>query len=119
MRLAVDVDWACSTGGDGFWTDRSSVTRITRLELAFVSNDGRFGELRAHLDPSSWNAEQLGYVYTDRTWIATFRLLLESLGFSGAQASRVNYSEQGMQGDDYVSMDVSEPFLEAWKARLP
>ncbi len=119
MRLAVDVDWACSTGGDGFWTRHVGVTRITRLELAYVANDGRFGELRAHLDPASWDSERLDVVYTDRTWLAAFRLLLETLGFSSAEAARVNYSEAGMQGDDYVSMDVTEPFLEAWKARLP
>ena len=32
----------------------------------------------------------------------------------GLPGNDVDYSEQGMQGDDYVSCDVGEEFLKAW-----
>jgi hypothetical protein len=34
-----------------------------------------------------------------------------SLGFTSAEAEDVGYSEQGMQGRDYVSLDVGEEFI--------
>jgi hypothetical protein len=30
----------------------------------------------------------------------------------------VTYSEQGMQGDDYVSLDVGKDFLDSWSAKF-
>jgi hypothetical protein len=30
----------------------------------------------------------------------------------------VGYSEQGMQGDDYVSLDVGESFIASWEAKF-
>jgi hypothetical protein len=32
--------------------------------------------------------------------------------------SDVSYSEQGMQGDDYVSCDIGKPFLDSWTAKF-
>jgi hypothetical protein len=39
------------------------------------------------------------------------RLMLDALGFD---ASDVGYSEQGMQGDTYVSCDVGECFINSF-----
>jgi hypothetical protein len=50
-------------------------------------------------------------IYTDPRWIGEFRALMRSLGFTSQACEDINYSEQGMQGDNYVSMDVGPPFL--------
>lgn len=44
-----------------------------------------------------------------------FRSGLIALGFTEEAANDVDYSEQGMQGDDYVSMDACVKFYNEWK----
>jgi hypothetical protein len=39
------------------------------------------------------------------------RAYLQTIGFSEAEANDVSYSEQGMQGDEYVSCDVGAVFI--------
>lgn len=101
------------------WSRRVTPVRITRLELAYVANDGRFGELRAHFDPATWDTGDDNLIYTDRTWMSAFQVLLEGLNFPREVTWGVNYSEAGMQGNDYVSMDVGVVFLNTWKERHP
>lgn len=114
---SVPVQWAISTGGDGYWTRVVGVTQVIALELAYLdeSRPGKlFGELRACFNRGSWDTWRFGLVYTDGLWIEAFRLLLESLGFSREAAQAVDYSEAGMQGDDFVSLDAKHAFLEEW-----
>lgn len=72
------------------------------------------GELRAYFDPTAWNTKKYGLIYTDPLWIREFMQQLKKLGFSEAARAEVCYSEKGMQGDDYVSMDVGEAFVAEW-----
>ena len=52
-----------------------------------------------------------GLIYTDKDFIAELRMFLAQHGLPGDD---VDYSEQGMQGDDYVSLDAGEEFVRAW-----
>jgi hypothetical protein len=58
--------------------------------------------------------EKSGLIYTDALWMNEFRQQLVKLGFSKKAAKDVSYSEQGMQSDYFVSMDVGEEFLKEW-----
>jgi hypothetical protein len=50
-------------------------------------------------------------IYTDSLFLASLKRILAEQGFD---ASDVTYSEQGMQGTDYVSLDVGPKFLTSW-----
>ena len=104
-----------ATCGDGFWSGEQRQVRIKRLEigyLVYTPADRRtyFGELRAYFNKSDWNVDKHGLIYTDRAWLEDFRSLLQNIGFSEAAAKDVDYSEQGMQGDFYVSLDIGGKF---------
>jgi hypothetical protein len=43
--------------------------------------------------------------------MAELRVYLQTVGFTEAEAKDVSYSEQGMQGDSYVSCDVGAVFI--------
>ena len=101
----------CNTDGRGYWSTVIKPVAITRLELDQIE-EGQFGELRAYFDESKWSIRNDGYIYTDRTWLDEFRNLLYTKGFSADACNDVAYSEQGMQGTDYVSMDVGSLFIE-------
>jgi hypothetical protein len=91
-----------------------AAVRVTRLELAYTSDDREFGELRAHFDRATWDTERDGLIYTDRSFEAVVRELTSSLLDAQLPAASLHYSEAGMQGDGFVSFDVRGDLIKAW-----
>jgi len=106
-------DRSIKTGGDGLWSSSVKSVKTTELELdATKDADGKmWGELQIEFDTSSWNINEDGLIYTDKTFMNELRAELNFLGLIGDD---VTYSEQGMQGNDYVSCDVGTEFIEQW-----
>ena len=106
----MDVDVTLHTDGKGLWSNHATAVKVTKLALAYVSEDGKHGELRVYFDTKDWDTTQHGLIYTDRMFLKELRNYLDSLGISRDCV----YSEQGMQGDDYVSLDCGEEFIESF-----
>jgi len=96
------------TAGDGYWSTVSKTVEITKLVLAYTNDELDFGELRVYFNTKTWDVNKDGLIYTDSLFEEELCALLTDLGFD---ASDVGYSEQGMQGDNYVSLDVGECFI--------
>lgn len=111
MEFNKQVNWQTHTGGGGLWSDTSKAVQVLRVELAYCNDECDFGELRAYFNTSTWDCNEDGLIYTDEIWINEFRALMRSLGFTRAAVNAITYSEQGMQGDNYVSMDVDTDFM--------
>jgi hypothetical protein len=112
MEFNKKVNWQTHTAGDGYWSTTEKTVQVLRVELAYVDDDQEsFGELRAHFNTAHWNCDDDGLIYTDSRWIQEFRALMKTLGFSPIAVDDISYSEQGMQGDGFVSMDVGADFL--------
>jgi hypothetical protein len=94
----------------------SGCVKIDRVRLAYLDDELDFGELRAYFDPAEWDTNTDGLIYTDPTWIESFRNCMATLGFSEAALQDIDYSEQGMQGSNYVSMDVGGDFVRECEA---
>jgi hypothetical protein len=109
----MQARFAILTGGNGLWSQAKRLIPVTRLELSYVSDEGDFGELRVYFDVRNWNVDKLGLIYTDRAFMTSLQRRLDKMGLAGAD---VGYSEQGMQGTDYVSCDVGEQFIASWQA---
>jgi hypothetical protein len=77
--------------------------------------DRIFGELRVYFDIDTWDVDKLGLIYTDRQFEKELREFLNQQGLPGKD---VSYSEQGMQGDDYVSLDAGTEFYRAWMKKF-
>lgn len=104
------VNFRTRTHGTGLWSSvRTSVT-INRVVLAYESDDGKFGELRAYFKPPEWDSDD-GLIYTDDGWLESFKHCMQTLGFSDAAVNDIAYSEAGMQGETFVSLDVFESFM--------
>lgn len=99
------------TNGRGYWSNTAKAVDVTALDLQYISEDKDFGELCVHFTADSWDVNTLGLIYTDKQFKAELREYLVSLGFTQAEADDVDYSEQGMQGDTYVSCDVGADFI--------
>ena len=103
------------TAGDGHWSKRVADVPITKFEIAYLDEsnllDSTFGELRVHFDVTAWRHWEDGLIYTDNLFLSELRNRLFDAGFTWAAVNDVGYSEQGMQGDYYVSMDIGEKFI--------
>jgi hypothetical protein len=112
MDFDRKVSFITRTDGRGYWSTvaRKSI-RINRVAIASVSDDGEYGELRAYFDESEWNVESDGLIYSDQAWMKSFRSCMATLGFSVQALAAISYTEQGMQGTEYVSLDVGRDFL--------
>jgi hypothetical protein len=124
-RQKMKVHIEANTNGKGLWSEEARVVIINRLEIGYSSltyypEDPFDGELRAYFDPfgftrGSWNVPGFGLIYTDKLWLREFKKGLRAAGFSIKATQNVDYSEQGMQSDNYVSLDIGRVFYASWK----
>jgi hypothetical protein len=105
------VSATLSTDGCGYWSEVAKDVKVIGFNLAYINEDFDFGELRVYFDTKSWDVNTDGLIYTDRKFERDIRALLTQLGLDGKD---VDYSEQGMQGNNYVSFDVGEKFIQSY-----
>jgi hypothetical protein len=104
-----DFQVTLNTDGSGLWSDIAREVSITGLHLRQHSTN--FGELRVYFDTMDWDIDNLGLIYTDKLFL---KELKAALAEAGLKADNIDYSEQGMQGRDFVSLDVGSGFIESW-----
>lgn len=112
MNFDRKVNFRTRTSGNGYWSSKRKSVTINRVAIAYVDDEGTFGELRAYFNPAEWDVDNDGLMYSDMGWKHSFLTCMEkTFGFSPDAILDISYSEQGMQGMDYVSMDVGPQFI--------
>lgn len=104
------------TDGTGYWSSKAKPVQVTELALGYTNDDRTFGELRVYFNTDSWRPDRDGLIYTDMLFKD---MLIEFLYQQGLDGSDVSYSEQGMQGDNFVSCDIGEDFITSWFEKYP
>lgn len=99
-----------NTDGSGYWSREAKAVKCERIAISYCNEDMDFGELRVYFDTDTWNVNSDGLIYTDKQFIEELK---EALEYSALNASDVSYSEQGMQGNNYVSLDVGKEFIDS------
>lgn len=94
------------TSGHGYWSRRAKTVRINKMLCH--AYDEQSGELLVYFDRRTWQVELHGLIYSDPLFIQELSEYLTSLGYD---TSDIGYSEQGMQGRDYVSLDCGAKFM--------
>jgi len=102
-----------NTNGRGYWSRAVKAVRIVDMRLGYVSDEKDFGELCVYFNTQDWDVNTDGLIYTDKQFKQELNAFLVAQGLCA-----VEYSEQGMQGDNYVSLDVEADFLQAWEAKF-
>lgn len=99
------------TNGRGYWSNKATAVEIEKLDLQYCTAERDFGELCVYFNTDYWDTATDGLIYTDKLFMQELYAYLVTLGFTAAEAADVSYSEQGMQGDAYVSCDVGAKFI--------
>lgn len=111
-----------NTDGKGLWSRQAKSVVVTGLDCVITKmedEDKLFGELMVRFDTASWDTDKDGLIYTDDQFLKELHSFLKSQGFTVEAADDVSYSEQGMQGDEYVSLDAGSDFCQEWLAKFP
>jgi len=102
-----------NTAGNGYWSRTAKAVEIVNMQLGYVAEDKDFGELCVYFNTATWDVSKDGLIYTDSAFLDELNAFLEEQGLCA-----VSYSEQGMQGEDYVSLDVEGDFITAWERKF-
>ena len=100
--LIQDYQDTIPTSGMGLWSSAVKDVQVTGYSIPYVGQEYR-GELRVYFATKTWNVETDGLIYTDPAFLEHIRVAFGT--------NDIDYSEQGMQGDDFVSFDVGDEFL--------
>ncbi len=115
-----------STNGRGLWSDVCKKVVHARANLSlwdtevgeFYFNKLKHAELRVYFTKKYWDVDKHGLIYTDPNWIKQARQCFVNMGFSKNSVKSIDYTENGMQGNDYVSLDVESSFIKQIKSKL-
>lgn len=110
----INVNAVLQTSGDGYWSEVAKCVTVTGIAVNYICEDESFGELCVYFN-DSWDVDNDGLIYTDERFMGELQDMLTQMGLDG---SDVDYSEQGMQGDDYVSCDVGAAFIASYKKQF-
>jgi hypothetical protein len=102
-----------NTVGDGYWSNVAKAVEVVDMRLGYVSDEKDFGELCVYFNTADWDVNKHGLIYTDSEFLHELNAFLVEQGLCA-----VSYSEQGMQGDNYVSLDVEDEFIALWEAKF-
>lgn len=118
IDIRLDRPIYATTDGNGYWTYTKQRIRVDHIEVRQKWYGERAGtdpaylacEVRAYFTPQDWRVMRDGLIYTDPRWIREFRKEFYKLpGFrhivKRTGPNMLDYTEQGMQGTNYVSMD--------------
>ena len=98
-----------TTNGVGFWSSESNkeVQGCMYFNLLESHLNGEVfgGRAEFRFSKEDWDVDKYGLIYTDEGFLDSIHNKLREVGFKKYQ--EINYSEQGMQGDDYVDFDAS------------
>lgn len=102
-----------NTDGRGYWSNKVKAVEIVDMRLGYVAEDRDYGELRVYFNTDTWDVETDGLIYTDRQ----FKIDLQKFITEQGLTVDLCYSEQGMQGNNYVSFDIGRDFITSWDAK--
>jgi hypothetical protein len=103
------------TDGKGLWSNAVRTVELSKLEIGYINEEMSYGELRVFFTKKTWDPSKHGLIYTDDTFERELQTALTAAGLAGKD---VSYSEQGMQGENYVSLDIGKAFLKSWAAKV-
>lgn len=110
-----------NTSGRGLWSGAKKPVRILNIKFGYVEDpEGenatpQYAELVVIFDTKTWNTNKDGLIYTDPKFLKELQSFLRKHGLPGAD---VDYTEQGMQGRNYVSCGVTGKFIKSWMKKF-
>lgn len=109
---SIKVDFVVHTAGKGYWTRAKKEVRVKKIKWYTQENqyaiNGSEIFLEVYPDKRTWTNRRDGLIYTDTLFLKELReQLIKMEKFEELPVlpwEKVDYTEQGMQGKDYVNL---------------
>jgi hypothetical protein len=98
--ITMDCDFKAQTSGDGYWSRSIKPVRVTKIVY-----EEEFDSVNVYFDTATWNIDLDGLIYTD-TRFQTEIIAFLYRNWPGINWGSLEYTEQGLQGGNYVSMEL-------------
>ena len=103
----------CNTDGTGYWSDKTRAVPVSKVVLSIHRAEVDLYRHRptllisvdAYFTKKSWDIDKHGLIYTDRQWLYDFKRRMKAIN-PLLFGSGIDYTEQGMQGENYVSLEM-------------
>lgn len=106
---ALTLNHTITVNADGLWSKTVAQVQLTAVtieaftELPLNEFLDSYMSCTVMFDKSTWGTSVSGYIYTDSCIKQVQDILAAELGISGL---KLEWSECGMQGDDYMHFDM-------------
>lgn len=121
LEGSVQTNFTCHTDGRGFWSNIAKEVKIIKIkwypsrypEDYDEKKEGKPYEpeflVRVYFDPRAWDIKKYGLIYTDEMFRKTLEERVVKLAGNNVLPKNmpwkeIDYTEQGMQGEDHVHM---------------
>lgn len=88
--------------GKGLWGVADDEIEYTISKVSFPYMDDEYSFVSMNVYLKDYNSKKAGLIYTDKTFLKNLKDILKRGGIT----PKIDYSEQGLQGKDYVNFDV-------------
>lgn len=88
---------------------KKAVVEITSLTIVDCDMDKDFGELRVEFDTAQCNV--------NKEWLRDFMRGLVNEGFDAKAANDMDFPEEVIQGDNFVSLEIGNLFIVGWEQK--
>lgn len=94
------------TSGDGKWSSKQKDVEILGIyfEQYCLFEDDTLNEIQVIFDTDTWDNKEDGLIYTDTGFLQGVKERLQEM-FPGNDWDNLEYTEQGMQGENWVSFE--------------
>ena len=122
-RGITSCDISASTNGRGLWSSEKKIVNIHKMRFKpYIYLRDDCDEASLYVDAffyaKNWNTRKDGLIYTDNRWMREFRNGFYAMFPELKEVdARIDYTEQGMQGGNYVSMQIYVPASRMGKFR--
>ena len=101
------------TSGNGYWGKTAKAVRVTGFA---IWTNGEYTQVNATYNTDDWNPNVDGLIYTDPTFLEELKAYFAA---QGVDVSELDYSEHGMQDENFVHLEAGEAFARTAIANLP
>jgi len=92
------------TSGKGYWSKNIKDVKISKIEWDDFKK-GRDQLVKIYFTKKTWNINEDGLIYTDYEFLQALKneLITNYSGDKYPDWNKLNYTEQGVQGANYIS----------------
>ena len=96
---------AFGKNSNGLWrrSDEPKTFKIDKVVLHYLGDEDPVGTIDVYLQ--GYRSKHNGFIYADKAFLESFKALLKEKGLMN-KFEYIEYSEHGMQGSNFVNMDV-------------